>query len=160
MPKAKEKPLIQRFLPYMGKKKALLPLSLILSGVSAVLNILPFVLIWYIVRDILQAPQTIDIARIGTYAWYAFGCAFGGVLLYFCALMSSHLAAFHVEVGTAEKTECVKSSPCRLVFSINMPAASSAKSSTTAREQRIRSSRTSFRTWPAASYPPLFSSRW
>ena len=99
MPKAKEKPIIQRFLPYMGKKKALLPLSLSLSGLSAILNILPFVFVWYIARDILQNPQAIDIARISTYAWYAFGCAFGGVLLYFCALMSSHLAAFHVEVG-------------------------------------------------------------
>ncbi len=99
MPKEKEMPIIKRFLPYMGKKKVLLPLSLFLSGLSAVLNILPFVFMWYIARDILQAPQTIDIGRISTYAWYAFGCAFAGIVLYFSALMSSHLAAFHVEVG-------------------------------------------------------------
>lgn len=99
MRKKKEPSIIQRFLPYMGKMKALFPLSLILSGSSAVLNILPFVLIWYIVRDILHAPQSIDIAQITQYAWAAFGCALGGVLLYFFALMSSHLAAFQVEVG-------------------------------------------------------------
>jgi len=99
MPKEKEASIVKRFYPYMGKKKALLPLSLVLSGVSAALNILPFLLMWYITRDILANPQSIDLARITTYAWYAFGCAFSGIVLYFCALMSSHLAAFHVEVG-------------------------------------------------------------
>ena len=103
MPKEKETSIIKRFYPYMGKKKALLPLSLILSGISAVLNIMPFVFMWYIARDILQNPQSIDIARISTYAWYAFGCAFGGVVLYFGALMSSHLAAFRAEIGMQQK---------------------------------------------------------
>ncbi|WP_226990649.1 ABC transporter ATP-binding protein [Methanosarcina acetivorans] len=83
----------------MGKKKVLLPLSLVLSGISAVLNILPFVLIWYITRDILSAPQSIDISNVSFYAWLAFASAIGGIIVYFCALMSSHLAAFHVEVG-------------------------------------------------------------
>ena len=103
MPKEKETSIIKRLYPYMGKKKVLLPLSLMLSGISAVLNILPFVFIWYIARDILQNPQSIDIGRISTYAWYAFGCAFGGVALYFCALMSSHLAAFRAETGMQKK---------------------------------------------------------
>ena len=99
MPKQKKPSIIKRFYPYMGNRKALLPLSLTLSGFSAVLNLLPLVLMWYITRDILSAPQDINLAQITTYAWYAFGCAFAGIVLYFSALMSSHLAAFHVEVG-------------------------------------------------------------
>ncbi|AKB37645.1 ABC transporter ATP-binding protein [Methanosarcina siciliae C2J] len=99
MPKEKKKFILKRFMPYMGKKKVLLPLSLVLSGISAVLNILPFVLIWYITRDILSAPQSIDISNVSFYAWLAFASAIGGIIVYFCALMSSHLAAFHVEVG-------------------------------------------------------------
>lgn len=95
----KKKSVLKRLTPYMGKKKALLPLSLILSGLSAALNIVPFVLIWYITRDILLAPQAIDTAHISFYAWLAFGSAAMGVAVYFCALMSSHLAAFRVEVG-------------------------------------------------------------
>ena len=83
----------------MGKKKALLPLALVLSALSAILNIVPFVLVWYIARDILSAPQAIDVTNISTYAWLAFASALGGILIYFCALMSSHLAAFRVEVG-------------------------------------------------------------
>ena len=97
--KPRKKSILKRFMPYMGKKKALLPLSLILSGLSAALNTVPFVLVWYITRDILSAPQAIDVSNVSTYAWLAFASAIAGVVGYFCALMSSHLAAFRVEVG-------------------------------------------------------------
>lgn len=90
---------LKRFTPYMGKKKVLLPLSLVLSGLSAVFNIVPFVLVWYITRDILSAPQSIDVSNVSFYAWLAFLSAVAGIVLYFGALMSSHLAAFRVEVG-------------------------------------------------------------
>ncbi len=99
MPKEKKKSILKRFVPYMGKKKVLLPLSLVLSGLSAVLNILPFVLVWYIIRDILSAPQSINVSNVSSYAWFAFASAIGGIVVYFCALLSSHLAAFRVEVG-------------------------------------------------------------
>ncbi|PAV13108.1 ABC transporter ATP-binding protein [Methanosarcina spelaei] len=99
MPKEKKIFILKRFTPYMGKKKVLLPLSLVLSGISAVLNILPFVLVWYITRDILSAPQSIDVSNVSFYAWLAFASAIGGIIVYFFALMSSHLAAFRVEVG-------------------------------------------------------------
>ena len=99
MSKKKKESILKRFIPYMGKKKALLPLSLALSGLSAALNIVPFVLVWYIARDILSSPQQVDISSIGFYAWMAFASAIAALLVYFCALMSSHLAAFRVEVG-------------------------------------------------------------
>ncbi|MBF4694970.1 ABC transporter ATP-binding protein [Fusibacter ferrireducens] len=99
MSATKKKFVLKRFIPYMGKKKVLLPLALVLSGISAVLNILPFVLIWYIVREILSNPQAIDTLNINFYAWLAFSSAVGGILIYFLSLMSSHLAAFRVEVG-------------------------------------------------------------
>jgi ATP-binding cassette subfamily B protein IrtA len=95
----KKKFVLKRFTPYMGKKKGLLPLSLVLSGISAVLNILPFLLVWYITRNILAAPQAINVSKVGFYAWLAFACAIGGIVFYFGALLSSHLAAFRVEVG-------------------------------------------------------------
>lgn len=95
----KKASLLSRFIPYMGKKKALLPLSLVLSGVSAALNIVPFVLVWYIVRNILTAPGDTELSDIGFYAWLAFAAGAGGIIVYFVSLLSSHLAAFRVEVG-------------------------------------------------------------
>lgn len=91
--------ILKRFIPYMGKKKVLLPLSLVLSGISAMLNILPYVMVWYIAREILNAPQAINMSNVSFYAWLAFASAIGGIVVYFLALMSSHLAAFRVEVG-------------------------------------------------------------
>jgi ATP-binding cassette subfamily B protein len=99
MSKNKKQNILKRFTPYMGRKKVLLPLALLLSGLSTVLNIIPFVLVWYITRDILSSPQSIDMTNVSTYAWLAFTSAITGIVVYFCALMSSHLAAFRVEVG-------------------------------------------------------------
>ena len=38
-----------------------------------------------------------DMERISAFAWWAVGTAVAGIVLYFAALMSSHLAAFRVE---------------------------------------------------------------
>lgn len=99
MPKKKKESILKKFTPYMGGKKILLPLSLILSGISGALNIVPFVLVWYITRDILIVPQSIDVSDISFYAWLAFAAAIGSIIFYFFALLSSHLAAFRVEIG-------------------------------------------------------------
>ena len=99
MMKNKKESLLKRFIPYMGNKKSLLPLSLILSGFSAALNIIPYVLVWFIVRNILEKPEAIDLSNVSFYAWIAFACAIAGIAVYFFALLSSHLAAFRVEVG-------------------------------------------------------------
>ncbi len=97
--KKEKKFVLKRLMPYMEQKKILLPLALILSAISAVLNIIPFVLIWVIVRSILSSGSIVDIQNLSVYAWMSFISAGGGIVLYFLALMSSHLAAFHVEVG-------------------------------------------------------------
>lgn len=95
----KKKFILKRFTPYMGKKKVLLPVALILSGLSAVLNIVPFVFVWFITRALLSNPQLTEVNDIGSYAWLALGSAVLGVVIYFLSLLSSHLAAFHVEIG-------------------------------------------------------------
>jgi len=89
--------MLKRFKPYMGDRAALLPISLVLSALSAVLSILPYVFVWLIVRSLLAS--TIDMAAVIKYAWLAFANAGIGILLYFLSLMSSHLAAFRVEIG-------------------------------------------------------------
>ncbi|MDC7126012.1 MAG: ABC transporter ATP-binding protein, partial [Spirochaetales bacterium] len=103
MPTDKKTFILSRFMPYMGKKKALLPLALVLSGLSAALNIVPFVLVWVIIRNILSTPGSFDLSGITVYAWCAFAAALAGIIFYFCALMSSHLAAFRVEAGLQQR---------------------------------------------------------
>lgn len=88
---------LKRLQHYMGSRRILLPIAMILSALSALASMLPFVLIWFIVRELLQTGGLSSSAEIISYAWWAAGSAIVSVILYFAALMSSHLAAFRVE---------------------------------------------------------------
>lgn len=88
---------LKKLQQYMGNRKALLPVSMVLSALSALAGMLPYILIWFIVRELLAPGETIVSGNIETYAWWAAGLAVGSVILYFAALMASHLAAFRVE---------------------------------------------------------------
>ncbi len=88
---------LKRLQHYMGNRKILLPISMFLSALSALAGLLPFILIWLIVRELLSTGGTLVSGNVITYAWWAAGLAVASVLLYFTALMASHLAAFRVE---------------------------------------------------------------
>ena len=56
---------------------------------------LPFIFLWLVARSLLsEGPENPEIL---TYAWWAFGTAVAGLLLYFTGLTFSHIAAFRVE---------------------------------------------------------------
>jgi ATP-binding cassette subfamily B protein IrtA len=82
---------------YMGKRKVLLPAAMVLSASSALAGMLTFLFVWLIVRDLLSPTETSSSDAVLNYAWWASGMAVGSVVLYYFALMSSHLAAFSVE---------------------------------------------------------------
>lgn len=90
---------LSRLQAYMSGRKALLPTALILSAISSLTGILPFIYIWLIIKELLVSPTESSQALINTYAWWALGTAVGGVVLYFLALTLSHLAAFRVETN-------------------------------------------------------------
>lgn len=81
----------------MGKRKVLLPAAMLLSALSALAGMLPYILIWLIVRELLEHGEITSSGNVVTYAWWAAGMAVARIVLYFAALMSSHLAAFRVE---------------------------------------------------------------
>ena len=81
----------------MGKRKVLLPAAMLLSALSALAGMLPYILIWLIVRELLEYGEITSSGNVVTYAWWAAGMAVASIVLYFAALMSSHLAAFRVE---------------------------------------------------------------
>lgn len=89
---------------YMTGRKALLPGALILSALSTLAGIAPYLLIWSIVRELFTAGASYSTTLVNTYAWWAVGTAIGSILLYFCALTLSHLAAFRVEANIRRYT--------------------------------------------------------
>lgn len=81
---------------FMTGRRLLLPTSLIISALSALTGMAPYILIWFIIREFLTIGSS-SLSIVNTYAWWAAGLAFASVLLYFVALSLSHLAAFRVE---------------------------------------------------------------
>jgi len=88
---------LKKFQSYMGNRKALLPIAMALSALSAAVGMVPYVLIWLIVKELFETGGAPVSGQFIRYAWWTAGTAIGSILLYFLALMSSHLAAFRVE---------------------------------------------------------------
>ena len=88
---------LKRLQSFMGNRKILLPISMVLSALSALAGMMPYILIWLIVKELFEARGISPTGHVITYAWWAAGSAILCVILYFGALMSSHLAAFRVE---------------------------------------------------------------
>ena len=88
---------ISRMFQFASNRHWLTILGMILAGLSTILSMIPFVCIWFVVRDMLNALVAGDIslaAHSTTYAWWAAGFSVLSILLYFIGLCCSHLAAF------------------------------------------------------------------
>ncbi len=95
MDKEKKQNDISVLLDYAGSYKGLTFLGLFLSAIAMVMSMLPYILIWLAARDLIAAaPDWTKATGIATYGWTAFAFAFAGILIYFAALMCTHLAAF------------------------------------------------------------------
>lgn len=96
MNKEKNKELSLMF-QYAGKYRVLMILACVLSGISTILSMLPFVCIWFVIRGLIHASESggAAVAASGSrFAWLAVLFSAGSILLYFIALNCSHLAAF------------------------------------------------------------------
>ncbi len=100
----KKKNNLSELMSYAGRHKYLTYSSLALSVVSAALALLPFVFIFFIIKEIIEvAPnysQAVNVVRNG---WLAVAFALISIVVYFGALMCSHLSAFRI-AGNMRKT--------------------------------------------------------
>ena len=94
---------LKRLGAYMGGRKYLLPCSVGLSAVNGLLSLVPFILLWLVVRTLLIARGNLSNTPLIDYALWAFVISVANVLLYFLALMLSHLAAFRIETDMRRK---------------------------------------------------------
>ncbi|PDX61235.1 ABC transporter ATP-binding protein [Faecalibacterium prausnitzii] len=82
---------------YAGNYRYFTYASWVLSAVSALVALVPFVYIWKILRDVLNAaPDYAQAVNIPHYGWMAVLFAVLAYLIYIAALMCSHLSAFRV----------------------------------------------------------------
>ena len=91
---------IKRLLSYAGKRKGLLPLSLTLSGLSALVSFIPYIMVFFVMRDVISAvaaKETVNALALTHYGLWAVGSAAAGIILYYAALMVSHATAFTIQ---------------------------------------------------------------
>ena len=88
---------LSRLMGYAGTYRYLTYASWGLSALSALMALVPFVYIWKILRDVLNAaPDYAQAVNIPHYGWMAVLFAVLAYIIYIAALMCSHLSAFRV----------------------------------------------------------------
>lgn len=94
---AKPKSGMARLMELAATKKPLVICSAILSALASIVSFVPYIAIYYIIREIMGVyPDftSLDVQKTIGFGWIALGGVVGNILLYFVALMCSHLAAF------------------------------------------------------------------
>ncbi len=91
----------------MEKKFYYIPIAIVFSGFSAILNILPFYYIWKISKEIFLGAGAFSEQNVKQYAFLVFVYSVLAILSYFVALFISHSAAFEVELQL-KKRGCEK----------------------------------------------------
>ena len=88
---------LSRLMGYAGGHRVFTYASWLLSALSALVALVPFLYIWMILRDVLQAaPDYAQAVNVPHYGWMAVLFAALSYLIYVCALLCSHLSAFRV----------------------------------------------------------------
>ena len=96
---------IAQLLDFTGGRKWLTYAGLALSAVSQFLGFVPYLCIWLVARDLIEAaPNWQAAVNISVYGWWAVGGAIASIATYFLALMCTHLAAFRTASNMRKQT--------------------------------------------------------
>ena len=83
---------------YAGEKSSFIPIAMVLSGLSAVCSMFPYLYIYYIIDEVISHIHEGEYPSvISQYAYSALAFACGGIFFYFLSLTFSHLGAFRIE---------------------------------------------------------------
>ena len=104
MAEGKKPGTIAQLLEFAGERRGLTYVGCALSAVAMAVTMLPYVCVWLVVRDLVAvAPYWQQAADVARYGWITFGCSVGGIVIYFAALMCTHLAAFRTATNIRKR---------------------------------------------------------
>lgn len=93
----KKKRNLSELMFFAGKHRYLTYASWLLSVISAILALVPFVYLFLIVKEVIDVAPDFSAAKgIVFHGWMAVVFALSSILVYFGALMCSHLSAFRI----------------------------------------------------------------
>ncbi|MDO4338917.1 MAG: ABC transporter ATP-binding protein [Eubacteriales bacterium] len=81
-------------LAYAGSYRPLSVFGCVLAGISAVLAVIPFICIWFAVREVFSNISDLSKIEVGKWGWLAVAFAAASMAVYFAGLMCTHIAAF------------------------------------------------------------------
>ena len=85
--KQKKQSSLARILGYAGGHRNLTLLGCVLSALSAVLGLIPYVCVWLAARNVLESwPSLTGVSGFSRWGWWAVWTAIGSIVLYFAAL--------------------------------------------------------------------------
>ena len=99
---AKPKNGIARLLQIAGNRKYHLILSGLLAVLHAGLALVPYILVYFIIRELIQPP--LNTALIQQYLLWAIAAGVGSYALLYASGMASHVAAFHILYALRKQT--------------------------------------------------------
>ncbi|MBL3548047.1 ABC transporter ATP-binding protein [Chryseobacterium sp. KMC2] len=85
---------MSRLLEIAGRRKGLLFVSGLLAVIHAFLSLVPYILVFYIIRELTR--ETVDFNRARTYIIYALIAAVVSMLVFFISGILSHIAAYNI----------------------------------------------------------------
>lgn len=95
---------LTKLMDYAGNFRYLTFISLVLSALSALVALLPFVYIWKVIKEVLDvAPNYAAAETTAHNGWMAVLFSVVAMLIYVSALLCSHLAAFRVQRNIRSK---------------------------------------------------------
>lgn len=100
MKEGNTKDLMKIIYGYADSRKILISIGRILAAASAFVAMVPFYLLWRIIKIAIEGT---DLAAIRPLAWEAVGLTVLSLLLYIAALMCTHIAAFRVQANMREQ---------------------------------------------------------
>lgn len=101
---AKQRNALIRLLDYAGSRKKCAYVGVLLAALNGVLTVVPLVLVWFVLRDlVIVAPNWSAASDATMWAWAAFIVAIVGMVCYFAGLMLTHTAAFRVAANMRKR---------------------------------------------------------
>ena len=98
---------LSRLMQYAGGHKYLTYASWVLSVISALLALVPFIYIWQIIREVLNtAPNFSEAQNLTRYGWSAVLFAAVSMIVYIGGLMCSHISAFRIAANM--RRDCMR----------------------------------------------------
>ena len=95
---------LTKLMDYAGNFRYLTFISLVLSALSALVALLPFVYIWKVIKEVLNVAPNYTAAETTAHnGWMAVLFSVVAMLIYVSALLCSHLAAFRVQRNIRSK---------------------------------------------------------